>query len=435
MSVKDFVQQHRDDFIAMRRDFHMYPEPAWLEYRSASKVAEKLIALGYDVALGADVLDLDSRMGLPSEEVMKAAMARAMDEGADPELVEKMGYGKTAIVATMKFSDDGPVVAFRADMDSNDVIESEDDSHVPTKGGFRSHHDKAMHACGHDFHQTSLLGAAALLKEKEDQLEGTIRLIFQPAEEISEGASDVLATGLLEDVQGIIGFHNIPQLKAGQLALNAGAMMAGVEKFKVTVTGVSSHAARPDLGVDTVTAVTTMVQNLQLLISRTVSPFETAVLSITHLDVGSTWNVLPKSGYFEGTIRSFNPSVQRDLKAHFISIIRHIAESLEVDVAFEWGVTPPVTFNDEELTQVVWEASQGLAEVIPANPSTAGEDFAFYQERIPGVFAFIGSNGEPDAPDLHHDHMTIDDAAFEVSVPYYVENAQALLRYFKAKEA
>ena len=210
--------------------------------------------------------------------------------------------------------------------------------------------------------------------------------------------------------------------------------MAGVEKFKVTVTGVSSHAARPDLGVDTVTAVTTMVQNLQLLISRTVSPFETAVLSITHLDVGSTWNVLPKSGYFEGTIRSFNPSVQRELKEHFVSIVRHIAKSLEVDVAFEWGVTPPVTFNDEELTKVVCEASQDLAEVLPANPSTAGEDFAFYQERIPGVFAFIGSNGEPDAPDLHHDHMTIDDAAFEVSVPYYVENAQALLRYFKAKE-
>ena len=93
MSVKDFVQQRRDDFIAMRRDFHMYPEPAWLEYRSAAKVAEKLIALGYDVALGAEVLDLDSRMGLPSEDVMKAAMARAMDEGADPELVEKMGYG------------------------------------------------------------------------------------------------------------------------------------------------------------------------------------------------------------------------------------------------------------------------------------------------------------------------------------------------------
>ena len=375
-----------EELAEIRYYIHQHPELSGQEYQTTAFLKERLEELGI----------------------------RILESGLKTGLIAEIGSGQ-------------PVVALRADIDALPILEQ---TNLP----YKSQNPGVMHACGHDFHQTSLLGAAALLKEKEDQLEGTIRLIFQPAEEISEGASDVLATGLLEDVQGIIGFHNMPQLKAGQLALNAGAMMAGVEKFKVTVTGVSSHAARPDLGVDTVTAVTTMVQNVQLLISRTVSPFETAVLSITHLDVGSTWNVLPKSGYFEGTIRSFNPSVQRELKEHFISIIRHIAKSLEVDVAFEWGVTPPVTFNDEELTKVVWEASQDLAEVLPANPSTAGEDFAFYQERIPGVFAFIGSNGEPDAPDLHHDHMTIDDAAFEVSVPYYVENAQALLRYFKAKE-
>lgn len=375
-----------EELAEIRYYIHQHPELSGQEYQTTAFLKERLEELGIHV----------------------------LESGLKTGLIAEIGSGQ-------------PVVALRADIDALPILEQ---TNLP----YQSQNPGVMHACGHDFHQTSLLGAAALLKEKEDQLEGTVRLIFQPAEEISEGASDVLATGLLEDVQGIIGFHNIPQLKAGQLALNAGAMMAGVEKFKVTVTGVSSHAARPDLGVDTVTTITTMVQNLQLLISRTVSPFETAVLSITHLDVGSTWNVLPKSGYFEGTIRSFNPSVQRELKEHFVSIVRHIAKSLEVDVAFEWGVTPPVTFNDEELTKVVWEASQDLAEVLPANPSTAGEDFAFYQERIPGVFAFIGSNGEPDAPDLHHDHMTIDDAAFEVSVPYYVENAQALLRYFKAKE-
>ena len=374
-----------EELAEIRHYIHQHPELSGQEYQTTAFLKERLEELGI----------------------------RILESGLKTGLIADIGTGQ-------------PVVALRADIDALPILEQ---TNLP----YQSQHPGVMHACGHDFHQTSLLGAAALLKEKEDQLEGTIRLIFQPAEEISEGASDVLATGLLEDVQGIIGFHNMPQLKAGQLALNAGAMMAGVEKFKVTVTGVSSHAARPDLGVDTVTAVTTMVQNVQLLISRTISPFETAVLSITHLDVGSTWNVLPKSGYFEGTIRSFNPSVQRELKEHFISIIRHIAKSLEVDVAFEWGVTPPVTFNDEELTKVVWEASQDLAEVLPANPSTAGEDFAFYQERIPGVFAFIGSNGDPDAPDLHHDHMTIDDAAFQVSVPYYVENAQALLRYFKEK--
>ena len=376
-----------EELTEIRHYLHQHPELSGKEYQTTAFLKDRLEALGI----------------------------RVLESGLKTGLIAEIGSGH-------------PVVALRADIDALPIVEQ-------TGLPYQSQNPGVMHACGHDFHQTSLLGAASLLKEKEDQLDGTIRLIFQPAEEISEGATEVLATGLLEDVQGIIGFHNMPQLKAGQLALNAGAMMAGVEKFKVTVTGVSSHAARPDLGADTVTAVTTMVQNLQLLISRTVSPFETAVLSITHLDVGSTWNVLPKSGYFEGTIRSFNPSLQRELKERFLSIIRHTAKSLEVDVTFEWGVTPPVTFNDEELTQLVWDTSQGLAEVIPAHPSTAGEDFAFYQERIPGVFAFIGSNGEPDAPDLHHDHMTIDDAAFQVSVPYYVENAQALLRYFKEKEA
>lgn len=376
-----------EELTEIRHYLHQHPELSGKEYQTTAFLKDRLEALGI----------------------------RVLESGLKTGLIAEIGSGH-------------PVVALRADIDALPIVEQ-------TGLPYQSQNPGVMHACGHDFHQTSLLGAASLLKEKEDQLDGTIRLIFQPAEEISEGATEVLATGLLEDVQGIIGFHNMPQLKAGQLTLNAGAMMAGVEKFKVTVTGVSSHAARPDLGADTVTAVTTMVQNLQLLISRTVSPFETAVLSITHLDVGSTWNVLPKSGYFEGTIRSFNPSLQRELKERFISIVRHTAKSLGVDVTFEWGVTPPVTFNDEELTQVVWEASQNLAEVLPANPSTAGEDFAFYQERIPGVFAFIGSNGDPDAPDLHHDHMTIDDAAFQVSVPYYVENAQALLRYFKEKEA
>ena len=376
-----------EELTEIRHYLHQHPELSGKEYQTTAFLKDRLEGLGI----------------------------RVLESGLKTGLIAEIGSGH-------------PVVALRADIDALPILEQ-------TGLPYQSQNPGVMHACGHDFHQTSLLGAASLLKEKEDQLDGTIRLIFQPGEEISGGATEVLATGLLEDVQGIIGFHNMPQLKAGQLTLNAGAMMAGVEKFKVTVTGVSSHAARPDLGADTVTAVTTMVQNLQLLISRTVSPFETAVLSITHLDVGSTWNVLPKSGYFEGTIRSFNPSLQRELKERFISIVRHTAKSLGVDVTFEWGVTPPVTFNDEELTQVVWEASQNLAEVLPANPSTAGEDFAFYQERIPGVFAFIGSNGDPDAPDLHHDHMTIDDAAFQVSVPYYVENAQALLRYFKEKEA
>ena len=309
---------------------------------------------------------------------------RILDSGLKTGLIAEIGQGE-------------PVIALRADIDALPILEK-------TELSYASQNLGVMHACGHDFHQASLLGAAELLKKMEKQLAGTVRLVFQPAEESSCGALEVLSTGCLDDVKAIIGFHNMPQLKANQLALKSGAVMAGVEKFKVEVEGVSSHAARPDLGVDTVLTLTSMIQALQVLVARTVSPFEANVLSITHIEAGSTWNVLPQKGFFEGTIRSFSPNSQKQLKADFINIVENIAKNFGAKVMISWAQTPPVTYNDESLTP---------------------------QEKIPGVFAFIGSNGESDAPDLHHDTMTINDEAFKVSVPYYVESALLLLQRYK----
>ncbi|KXT84834.1 Aminoacylase/N-acyl-L-amino acid amidohydrolase/hippurate hydrolase [Streptococcus sp. DD11] len=336
---------------------------------------------------------------------------KILDSGLATGLIADIGSGR-------------PIVALRADIDALPILEK-------TGLPYASQNAGVMHACGHDFHQTSLLGAAELLKAMEDDLRGTVRLIFQPAEEISQGASAVLATGLLDDASAIIGFHNMPQLSAGQLALKPGAMMAGVEKFKVTVRGVSSHAARPDLGVDTVLALTSMVQNLQVLVSRTVSPFEPAVLSVTHIEAGATWNVLPQSGFFEGTIRTFNPDLQQRLKADFIRIVENTAENFGAQADIAWDRTPPVTYNDPDLAELLLKNSQDFAQLLEAEPSSAGEDFAFYQEQLPGVFAFIGSNGAEHAPDLHHDSMIIDDQAFRVSVPYYVESARFLLQHYQ----
>ncbi|WP_061593867.1 amidohydrolase [Streptococcus gordonii] len=336
---------------------------------------------------------------------------RILDSNLKTGLIAEIGSGQ-------------PIIALRADIDALPIFEQ---TNLP----YASQNPGVMHACGHDFHQTSLLGAAELLKSMEEDLQGTIRLIFQPAEETSCGALEVIETGYLTDVKAIVGFHNMPQLKANQLALKPGAMMAGVEKFKVEVEGISSHAARPDLGVDTVLALTSMVQALQVLVARTVSPFEANVLSITHIEAGTTWNVLPQNGFFEGTIRSFSPSSQKKLKEDFIKIVENTAENFGARVSITWDQTPPVTYNDPDLTELLFENSKTFAEVVEARPSTAGEDFAFYQEKIPGVFAFIGSNGAGDAPDLHHDTMTIDDEAFKVSVPYYVESALCLLRCYK----
>ena len=336
---------------------------------------------------------------------------RILDSNLKTGLIAEIGSGQ-------------PIIALRADIDALPIFEQ---TNLP----YASQNPGVMHACGHDFHQTSLLGAAELLKAMEEDLQGTIRLIFQPAEETSCGALEVIETGYLDDVKAIVGFHNMPQLKANQLALKPGAMMAGVEKFKVEVEGISSHAARPDLGVDTVITLTSMVQALQVLVARTASPFEANVLSITHIEAGTTWNVLPQNGFFEGTIRSFSPNSQKKLKEDFIKIVENTAENFGARVSITWDQTPPVTYNDPDLTELLFENSKTFAEVVEARPSTAGEDFAFYQEKIPGVFAFIGSNGADAAPDLHHDTMTIDDEAFKVSVPYYVESALCLLRCYK----
>lgn len=330
---------------------------------------------------------------------------------------------KTGLVA--EIGSGQPIVALRADIDALPIKEN-------TGLAFASSNN-AMHACGHDFHQTSLLGAAELLKAQEEQLKGTVRLFFQPAEEIFQGAHQMIDAGALDGVSAVIGYHNNPHLKPGQIGLRTGAIMAGVEQFKVTVTGVSAHAARPDLGVDTVLAITTMVTNLQAIVARTVSPFDSAVVSVAHISVGNTWNVLPAQGFFEGTIRSFDPEVRQRTIDRFTTIVESVANQFGAQVTIDWGNSPGVTFNDAELTPIVFEASKTFAEVVETLPSTGGEDFATYQEKIPGVFAFVGSNGDPGAPDWHHDDFIVKDEALETAVNYYVHNAVRLLDYLSQK--
>ena len=338
--------------------------------------------------------------------------------------IEPLNYSlKTGLIA--EIGSGHPIIALRADIDALPIKEKTGLPYASDNG--------AMHACGHDFHQTSLLGAAQLLKEREAELKGTVRLIFQPAEENFQGAYQVIEAGGLDGVSAIIGYHNNPHLKPGHIGLRSGAIMAGVEQFRVDVKGVSSHAARPDLGVDTVLVTTTIINNLQQIVARTVSPFESAVLSVTHIEVGNTWNVLPAAGFFEGTIRTFEPKVREDVIARFEKVVRATADQFGAEVEITWGNSPYVTYNDLTLTPLIFENSKTFAEVIETLPSTGGEDFAAYQKEIPGVFAFVGSNGEENAPDWHHDDFLVKDEALPVAVNYYVENALFLLDYFKKK--
>lgn len=337
--------------------------------------------------------------------------------------IEPLAYPlKTGVIA--EIGSGQPIIALRADIDALPIIEKTGLAYASKNG--------AMHACGHDFHQTSLLGAAQILKEREAEIKGTIRLIFQPAEENFQGAYQVIEAGGIEGVSAIIGYHNNPHLKPGQIGLRSGAIMAGVEQFEVTVAGISAHAARPDLGVDTVLAITTMIQNLQQIVSRTVSPFDSAVLSVTHIDVGTTWNVLPAKGFFEGTIRTFDPKIRLAVINKFTKIVETTAEQFGAQISIQWGNSPKVTYNDATLTPLIFENSKTFAQVIETLPSTGGEDFAAYQEKIPGVFAFVGSNGADNAPDWHHDDFIVKDEALPTAVNYFVENAFKLLEYYRS---
>lgn len=337
--------------------------------------------------------------------------------------IEPLAYPlKTGVIA--EIGSGQPIIALRADIDALPIIEKTGLAYASKNG--------AMHACGHDFHQTSLLGAAQILKEREAEIKGTIRLIFQPAEENFQGAYQVIEAGGIEGISAIIGYHNNPHLKPGQIGLRSGAIMAGVEQFEVTVAGISAHAARPDLGVDTVLAITTMIHNLQQIVSRTVSPFDSAVLSVTHIDVGTTWNVLPAKGFFEGTIRTFDPKIRLAVINKFTKIVETTAEQFSAQVSIQWGNSPKVTYNDATLTPLIFENSKTFAQVIETLPSTGGEDFAAYQEKIPGVFAFVGSNGADNAPDWHHDDFIVKDEALPTAVNYFVENAFKLLEYYRS---
>ncbi|MFM1623223.1 amidohydrolase [Streptococcus mutans] len=337
--------------------------------------------------------------------------------------IEPLAYPlKTGVIA--EIGSGQPIIALRADIDALPIIEKTGLAYASKNG--------AMHACGHDFHQTSLLGAAQILKEREAEIKGTIRLIFQPAEENFQGAYQVIEAGGIEGVSAIIGYHNNPHLKPGQIGLRSGAIMAGVEQFEVTVAGISAHAARPDLGVDTVLAITTMIHNLQQIVSRTVSPFDSAVLSVTHIDVGTTWNVLPAKGFFEGTIRTFDPKIRLAVINKFTKIVETTAEQFGAQVSIQWGNSPKVTYNDATLTPLIFENSKTFAQAIETLPSTGGEDFAAYQEKIPGVFAFVGSNGVDNAPDWHHDDFIVKDEALPTAVNYFVENAFKLLEYYRS---
>jgi N-acetylcysteine deacetylase len=325
---------------------------------------------------------------------------------------------KTGVFADIKGGKPGPTVAIRADIDALPI---EEKTGLP----YASKNKGVMHACGHDFHTAALIGAAYLLKENQSKLNGSVRLIFQPAEELGGGARHVIKDGQLDDVEAIIGLHNKPDLAVGTIGIKEGPLMAAVDRFHIVLHGKGSHAALPQNGKDPIAAAGQLITALQTIVSRNVSPLHSAVVSVTKIIGGSTWNVIPGNVSLEGTVRTFDSIVREEVKTRFHTIVHSIAAAFSQEVEINWFPGPPPLINHKSVTDIVERAAkQQSLDIIHPEPSTAGEDFSYYLQQIPGFFAFFGTNGNED---WHHPEFTVDESALLKAAYFLYGSTRELL--------
>lgn len=362
----------------IRHYLHQNPELSDFEFKTTKFLENKLVELGYQIV---------TPKGLT-----------------------------TGVIAELGPANANKTIGLRADIDALPIQET-------TKLKYRSVNDNQMHACGHDLHMISLLGAVILFSENQDQLTSKVRLIFQPSEENHVGAQRVIDNGGINDLKAIIGYHNQPLLKVGELGMIAGNQMASVNQFKVTLTGIGTHAGLPHTGTDVIVGATNIINSLQTIISRNIDPAKTAVLSITHIEGGFTWNVLPDQTFFEGTTRSFSDEVDQKMKERFYEVIENLSQADGLKAEIEWIDGPKIVKNNPELTHYLLDEAKNYADVISIDPSTGGEDFSFYTDQIPSVFAFIGSDGHAG---LHHSDLSIDDKAIKTAIDYYYHSFMRL---------
>lgn len=365
--------------IEMHRTLHRFPELAFQEHETTKRIKTWL------KEAGVTLLDLD----LP-----------------------------TGVLAEVKGNLPGPTVALRADIDALPVQEE-------TGLDYASEIEGRMHACGHDFHTASMIGTALLLQQHRDELKGTVRFLFQPAEEIAEGAKKMVEKGALEGVQAIMGLHNKPELPVGTVGISAGPLMASVNRFRITIRGKGGHGAIPERTIDPVVIASSVVLNLQTIISRQISPLDQALISVCRMGVGSTWNVIPDQAVLEGTVRTFQTETLEQIPGLIKRLVDGICNGYGAKGEVEWFPGVPAVNNDEQIANLLKEAANDLEiMVVEAAHTMAGEDFAVYQERVPGCFIWVGTEGPEE---WHHPKFKVNEAALAFSVPLFARAAQLAL--------
>lgn len=292
---------------------------------------------------------------------------------------------ETGLVAVIRGEEAGLVQALRCDIDALPILE---ETNLP----YASEWKGKMHACGHDFHIAAGIGCAVMLNERKAGLKGTVKVIFQPAEESSLGALKILETDVMNDVEQIWGIHADPTNEVGMLGIREGYVTAAVDRFVITVKGVGCHGAHPDDGVDPVPVAAAIVQALQTIVTRNINAFHPSLVSVTRIEAGNTWNVIPETAVLEGTVRTMDKSDRILFEKRMEEIAENTAKAYGAEAEVEWISGPPATYNDGAMVQKSIRIAEryGL-KVVPEERSLGGDDFSFYEDKIPGCYIKIGT--------------------------------------------
>ena len=353
---------------------------------------------------------------LAFEERETTAKIREVLEGAGIAILDS-GL-ETGLIAAIEGGRPGPVIGLRADIDA---LPMQEDTGLP----YASCHPGMMHACGHDFHTAMMLGAALLLKEQQAELPGTVKLIFQPAEEVDSGARRVLETGLTDDCELFLAGHSYPQFEAGTLGIKEGPVMAAVDRFEVIIRGVGCHAGQPSKGVDPIAVQAAIIQSLQTIVSRSMDPFSPRVISVTHVDAGTTWNVIPETARLEGTVRTLDAGQRALAEERFRSLVTGVAAAYGAEAEIRWQHGSGAVMNHEKLCILAREVAreQGLTAAVQED-TMGGEDFSCYLEGRPGLFVRVGTGGGYPG---HHPKFAVDPEALEPAARFFATLARKCL--------
>ena len=350
---------------AWRRYLHEHPELSFQEVQTAAFIEEKL-----------------QQFGLTPER-----------------------KGQLGITALVKGAAPGPTIALRADFDALPIQEE-------NQTAYRSQNPGVMHACGHDGHTAALLGVAEIFSQHADQLQGNILFVFQPAEELPPGgAKFMIEEGILADVDLVFAAHLASEIPLGQISVGAGPQYAAVDKFEITIKGKGGHGARPQQTVDALVVGTTVVENLQKIVSRKIDPLKSAVVTVGVFQAGNAFNVIPETAQIAGTVRTFDPFVRQQVEEELRTIVSGITNAFHADYELDYLNGYPALFNPEKEAGIVREIFAETftpAQIISSEPTMGAEDFAYFLQERPGTYFKVGSRTAEVATQFPHHHPRFD---------------------------